>query len=118
LVDATLLTDIRRRVGNSFIPISADSGSNIESVREAIYQKLDFIRIFLKPKGQEPDLQEPLIVRSECTVSDVCTKIRKNMANDFKYAQVWGNSVKFDAQKVGLDHRLTDGDIVSITKRN
>lgn len=118
LVDATLLTEISRRIGNSFIPISADSGRNIESVREAIFQKLDFIRIFLKPKGQEPDLKEPLIVRSECTVSDVCTKIRKNMANDFKYAQVWGNSVKFNAQKVGLDHRLTDGDIVSITKRN
>jgi uncharacterized protein len=118
LVDNTLLTQIRRRIGNNFIPISADGNKNIESVRDAIFQKLDFIRVFLKPKGQDADLEEPLIVRSECTVSDVCTKIRRSMTNDFKYAQVWGNSVKFGAQKVGLDHRLVDGDIVSITKKN
>jgi uncharacterized protein len=118
LVDSILLTDIRRRIGNNFIPISADGDKNIESVKDAIFQKLDFIRVFLKPKGQDADLEEPLIVRSECTISDVCTKIRRTMAADFKYAQVWGNSVKFGAQKVGLDHRLADGDIVSITKKN
>jgi small GTP-binding protein len=118
LVDNTLLTELHRKIGNNFIPISADGDKNIESVRDAIFQKLDFIRVFLKPKGQDADLEEPLIVRSECTVSDVCTKIRRTMTADFKYAQVWGNSVKFSAQKVGLDHRLADGDIVSITKRN
>jgi small GTP-binding protein len=118
LVDNTLLTELRRKLGNNFIPISADGDKNIESVRDAIFQKLDFIRVFLKPKGQDADLEEPLIVRSECTVSDVCTKIRRTMTTDFKYAQVWGNSVKFSAQKVGLDHRLADGDIVSITKKN
>ena len=118
LIDNTLLTELRRKLGNNFIPISADGDKNIESVRDAIFQKLDFIRVFLKPKGQDADLEEPLIVRSECTVSDVCTKIRRTMTADFKYAQVWGNSVKFSAQKVGLDHRLADGDIVSITKKN
>lgn len=118
LVDNTLLAELRLKIGNNFIPISADGDKNIESVRDAIFQKLDFIRVFLKPKGQDADLEEPLIVRSECTVSDVCTKIRRTMTADFKYAQVWGNSVKFSAQKVGLDHRLADGDIVSITKKN
>ena len=118
LVDNTRLMQIRRKIGNNFIPISADGNKNIESVRDAIFQKLDFIRVFLKPKGQDADLEEPLIVRSECTVSDVCTKIRRTMTTDFKYAQVWGDSVKFGAQKVGLDHRLADGDIVSITKKN
>jgi small GTP-binding protein len=118
LVDNTLLAELRRKIGNNFIPISADGDKNIESVRDAIFQKLDFIRVFLKPKGQDADLEEPLIIRSECTVSDVCTKIRRTMTADFKYAQVWGNSVKFSAQKVGLDHRLADGDIVSITKKN
>ena len=118
LVNDALLAEIRDKIRGNFIPISADHDENIESLRDAIFQKLDFIRIFLKPKGQDADLEEPLVVRSECTVSDVCTKIRRNMADDFKYAQVWGNSVKFGAQKVGLDHRLEDGDIVSITKKS
>jgi ribosome-interacting GTPase 1 len=94
LIDDTLLTQIRRTMGNNFI------------------------RVFLKPKGQDADLVEPLIVRSDSTISDVCTKIRRTMTTDFRYAQVWGNSVKFGAQKVGLEHRLVDGDIVSITKKN
>lgn len=118
LVDSDLLSEVRHKIGNGFIPISADGGSNIESVKDAIFQKLDFIRIFLKPKGQEADLEEPLILRASCTVGDVCSKIRKDMINEFRYGLVWGKSVKFGAQKVGLDHRLVDGDIVSIIKRN
>ena len=37
---------------------------------------------------------------------------------DFKYALVWGKSVKHFPQKVGKDHHLMDEDIVQIVKRN
>jgi len=50
-------------------------------------------------------------------VRDFCLKIHKSLLTDFKFAQVWGRSVKFSPQKVGLDHPLMDEDIVQILKK-
>jgi hypothetical protein len=50
-------------------------------------------------------------------VRDFCLKIHKSLLQDFKFAQVWGRSVKFNPQKVGLDHQLMDEDIVQILKK-
>ncbi|MGA7141629.1 MAG: TGS domain-containing protein [Nitrososphaeraceae archaeon] len=50
-------------------------------------------------------------------ISDVCDKIHRNFIKDFRYAYVWGKSVKFDGQKVGVDHKLVDNDILTIVKR-
>lgn len=35
-----------------------------------------------------------------------------------KYAWVWGSSVKYQPQRVGLDHILCDEDVVQIVKEN
>ncbi len=39
-------------------------------------------------------------------------RIHRHLLNDFKYAVVWGTSVKFNPQKVGKDHPLNDEDVV------
>lgn len=39
------------------------------------------------------------------------------MIRDFRYAMVWGTSVKFNPQKVGKDHALLDEDVVQIIKK-
>ena len=39
------------------------------------------------------------------------------MIKDFRYAMVWGSSVKFNPQKVGIDHQLEDEDVVQIIKK-
>lgn len=65
-----------------------------------------------------PDYNAPVILtRGKCTVRDFCLKIHKSLLQDFKFAQVWGRSVKFNPQKVGLDHQLMDEDIVQILKK-
>ena len=71
----------------------------------------------MRPKGGETDFKEPMIVRDGSSIEDVCNKIHRNMAREFRFANVWGRSVKFAGQKVGLDHRLYDSDILTITKR-
>jgi ribosome-interacting GTPase 1 len=101
----------------NFIAISADRKINIDYLKRSIYDKLAFIRIFLKPRGDNIDYEEPLIMNQNCTIRDVCIKIHRNFVKDFKYAHVWGKSVKFSSQKVGLDHILEDKDILRIILR-
>ena len=116
LVDEEFLKKIRPEE-HDIIPVSADTGINIEKLKESIYKKLDFIRIYMRPKGGQTDYKEPMIMRNGSTVGDVCRKVHRNMIRDFRYAQVWGKSAKFDAQKVGLDHKLIDQDVLTVVKK-
>jgi ribosome-interacting GTPase 1 len=86
---------------------------NIDHLKRSIYEKLAFIRIYLKPRGDKID-EDPLIMNQNCTIRDVCLKIHRNFVKDFKHAYVWGSSVKFSSQKVGLDHVLKDEDVLRI----
>ncbi len=124
LVSASFVQEIKSKIvgadnnnnNNNFIAISADSGINIDALKEAIYQRLEFIRVYMRPKGGETDFKEPLIIKNGATVQDVCNKIHRNMAKNFRYGLVWGRSAKFAGQKVGLDHKVADEDILTIVK--
>jgi ribosome-interacting GTPase 1 len=50
-------------------------------------------------------------------VEDFCNRIHKGIIKQFKYALVWGTSVKHRPQKVGKEHILQDEDIVQIVKK-
>ncbi|EHB06761.1 developmentally-regulated GTP-binding protein 1 isoform X2 [Marmota monax] len=73
---------------------------------------------YTKPKGQLPDYTSPVVLPySRTTVEDFCMKIHKNLIKEFKYALVWGLSVKHNPQKVGKDHTLEDEDVIQIVKK-
>ena len=99
-----------------FVTVSAESEINIDALKEMIYKKLDFIRIYMRPKGGKTDYKEPLIIRKGDRIADVCNKLHRRMAKDFRFAMIWGKSVKFDAQRVGLNHLLQDEDVLTIIK--
>ena len=100
------------------LKISVATGQGLEELKELIYDRLGFIRIYLKPKGEKADLQEPLVLLNGSTVKTVCEHLHRDFVELFRYAMIWGNSAKFPGQYVGLDHSLSDGDILSIiTKR-
>jgi hypothetical protein len=106
--------DITGRFGSPPLMISAAAGYHLEEVKDAIYDCLGFIRVYLKPHGGEADLEEPLIIRSGSTVADVCTKLHRDFVQRFRYARVWGKSVKHPGQRVGLPHKLIDSDLLTI----
>ena len=116
LVDDGFRRDMRSRLKTDVIEVSANSGVNMELLRESIYEKLRFIRIYMRPKGGETDFEEPLIAREGDTVEDVCNKIHRRLRGRFRYGMVWGKSVKFGGQRVGLDHALQDEDVLTIIK--
>ena len=117
LVDEKFVEDVSKKLKTDFIPTSADSNKNINELKERIYNELEFIRIYLRPKGGETDFKEPLIVRKGNTVTDVCNKLHRNLKKEFRFGLVWGKSVKFGGQRVGLNHVLIDEDVLTIIKR-
>ena len=117
LVDEKFLKKLKTKINSDFIPVSADSEINIEELKEKIYDKLKFIRIYMRPKGGETDFKEPLIAREGDTVEDVCNKLHRRMKKQFRYGLVWGKSVKFGGQRVGLNHILLDEDVLTIIKK-
>jgi hypothetical protein len=116
LVSDKYVREARKRIGEDFLPISADQGLNIDKLKESIYNRLNFIRIYLKPRNGPPDLDEPLIVTAGSTIAEVCTRIHRNLGKEAKFALVTGPSVRFSSQRVGLNHVLQDRDIVTIVR--
>ncbi|PNF42908.1 hypothetical protein B7P43_G12322 [Cryptotermes secundus] len=83
-----------------------------------MWEYLKLVRIYTKPKGQLPDYESPVVLHSErLSVEDFCNKLHRSIAKEFKYALVWGSSVKHQPQKVGKDHILNDEDVVQIVKK-
>jgi len=118
LVDDDHVADILEGMGDLFVmPVSAETGSGMNELRNTFFESLDLIRVYLKPQGQDADLEEPLVVRRGSTIGEVCDYIHRGFRPNFRYANVWGNSGKFPGQMIGLDHHLKDGDIISIVIR-
>jgi ribosome-interacting GTPase 1 len=117
LVNTGFINEISRKLNYNFIPVSAESGINLTVLKEEIYKRLDFIRIYMRKRNGETDLEEPLIVKNGSTVLDICNMLHRKMRDEFRYAQVWGRSVKFEGQRVGISHRLMDKDIITLITR-
>jgi len=99
------------------VPVAAERGTGIEELKRQIYDKLNLIHIFTKRKGEAADMTDPMVVRNGTNVGEMCEKLHRDLRKDFRYALVWGTSVKHQPQRVGLWHTLDDGDIVQIIKR-
>ena len=70
----------------------------------------------MRPKGGETDFEEPFIAREGDTVEDICNKLHRRLRREFRYGLVWGKSVKFGGQRVGLTHTMQDEDVLTIIK--
>ncbi len=118
LVDESQLAEVFERLPPyRKIPISAQTGQGIEELKDAIFETIDLIRVFMKPQGKEADMDEPLIVKNGSDIGDVCESIHRTFRSNFRYANIWGPSAKFPGQMVGMDHVVKDGDVISIIVR-
>ena len=108
------LKELKARVKPD-VCISAEAGIGIEDLKKAIYDKMRFMRVFLKEVNKKPDLEEPLIMFKGATLRDVCSKLHKDFVEKFNHARLWGKSAKFEGQAFRkLDKELCDGDIVEL----
>ena len=101
-----------------YVPIAAASEWNFDDLLEKVWSYLNMKRVYTKPKGQIPDYDSPVVVPADrCTVGDFCLRIHRSLLQQFKYALVWGKSVKHNPQVVGKEHELQDEDVVQIVKK-
>ncbi len=103
-----------KRETNADIVVSAETDLNIDSLRELIFQKLNFIRVYMKEPKKDADMNEPMIVTSCSSVGDICSKLHKDFVKKFKFCRVWGKSAKFPGQRHMLHHVMVDGDILEL----
>jgi ribosome-interacting GTPase 1 len=99
--------------GWSCIPISAETGYGIDALKQAMFERLDIIRVYSKAPGREPDKNAPFVLEVGTTVAEFAGKVHQDFAARLKSARVWGSS-DFDGQMVSRDYVLADGDVVEL----
>ncbi len=105
---------MRERHQIQVVPISATSGTNIERLKKSIYDNLGIITVYLKPK--EESVTKPMILRDGSTVGSAASKIHTEILDNLKCAYISGPSAKFSRQRVGSEHVLKSGDIITFIK--
>jgi ribosome-interacting GTPase 1 len=93
--------------------VSAETGQGIDMLGTWLFDRLGVVRVYTKIPGQEVDAGRPYTVRHGATVLDVAALVHRDIAAEFKFARLWG-AAEFDAQQVGRDHIVEDGDIIEI----
>ncbi|MFH1786115.1 MAG: GTP-binding protein [archaeon] len=117
VINKTDLAGHVKRIPDSVL-VSATKKSGLDELRAEIFRKLNFMRVYLKPQGGKADYDEPLIVKRNAAVEDVCRLLHKEFVKRFRYATVNGKSAKFENQKVGIRHRLEDGDVITVITKD
>ncbi|CAH2353941.1 ribosome-interacting GTPase 2 [[Candida] railenensis] len=117
-IDAVSLEECDRlaRQPNTVV-MSCELDLGIEDLKEEIWRQLGLVRLYTKRRGILPKFDEPMVVRANSTITQVCDAIHRDMKHHFKYASVWGSSAKHSPQKCGLNHPVNDEDVVQIVTK-
>ncbi|KAG7172291.1 developmentally-regulated GTP-binding protein 2-like [Homarus americanus] len=102
---------------NSCVVVSCNMKLNLDYLLERMWQELSLLRIYTKKPGRAPDFTDPIILRGGATVEHVCHSIHRSILSVFKYALVWGKSTKFNPQRVGIHHIMSDEDVIQIVTK-
>ncbi|CAE7650281.1 DRG1, partial [Symbiodinium microadriaticum] len=102
------------------VVISVYMKLNLDYMLQRMWDYMGLIRIYTKRRGQPPDLNEPVVLSSQrngFSVESVCRSISNDMLMKFNFALVWGRSTKYNPQRVGLSHILSDEDVIQIVPK-
>jgi len=84
-----------------------------DRIFQKIWDKLGLLRIYTKEPGKEPE-KRAMVMEVGATVEEAAGHVHNEFAKFFKYARIWGKSIKHEGERVGPNHLLEDGDIIEI----
>jgi ribosome-interacting GTPase 1 len=97
----------------AIIGVSATTGEGVEELRDRTYRFLDVVRVYTKAPGKPAERDRPFTTPAGSTVLDVARLVHREVAEEFKYARIWGTGV-FDGQTVGREHIVHDSDLIEL----
>ncbi|MGH9214100.1 MAG: GTPase [Acidimicrobiales bacterium] len=104
---------LAERVGDlAMIEVSVLDDATLDALRDAIWGLTGLARVFLRHDGVTA--AEPVAMSQPLTVADVADTIHHDLGAGCRGAWLWGTSARFAGQRVGRNHRLSDGDTVEI----
>ena len=78
---------------------------NIDKLKDTIFDSLKLMPIYLKEIRKEPDMKIPIIVSTDTNLKELCRKIKKDFVEKFKFARIWGKSVRFPGKNLTFTNR-------------
>ncbi len=101
----------------SLVMTSAEEDVGLDELGREIFLALKMIRVYTKsPREKLEDFvrTDPVVLPEGSTVAEAADQIHKELAQGLKFAVLWGRSGKFEGQRVGRNHQLTDGDVIEL----
>lgn len=84
---------------------------NHDKIGKELLKKLSIIKVYTKQPGKEKDYP-PIALKANTNIQELGQKIHKDFIKKFRFARVWGKSAKHQGMKTGIEHTLSDEDIV------
>ena len=79
-IDSIHLDEVDRLAHSEHtVVISCQEKLNLDFLLDKVWEYLDFIRIYTKPRGKKPAFNDPLIMRNGSSIEHVCHSIHREM---------------------------------------
>lgn len=102
-------SDTYKEPKDNLIHISAQREIGVDHLLETIWQRLNFVRVYLVKRDEEPNTGSPMIMRKGQTLKEVAEKIGTDFAETHGKAKIWGPGSKFPGQEVSLSAKVEQG---------
>ncbi len=100
--------------GLEVVPVSILDDESMSVLRERMWSLTGLVRVRLR---YGDDITEhPVALRPPVTVADVAGTVHHDLAAACTGGRIWGPSARFPGQRVGRNHRLSDGDEVEVER--
>ncbi|MDP3994570.1 MAG: GTPase [bacterium] len=91
------------------IPISAESGNNLDKLKETIWEKLGLVRVYLIKVDEKPHFNNPMVMKKENNLKDVAGKLGTDFSQSKKLAKIWNTGARFPGQEVSFSTKVQEG---------
>ncbi len=98
----------------NFEAISFSNSNELVSFKKNLFLLLEKVLVYTKRPGEEPDLKDPLVLPKGSTVANLAQMVHKELVQKLQHARLYGENAKFKGQKVPLDYKLQNFDIIGI----